>query len=101
MVVDDDRIYPRDALAAYLHYSARLTETALCFRGAAMPRTFDWRDATMIWGGEFRKPRSVAVITGCGSYLIQPRFFDESLCLHAEHFTWMISGLVGISLAAR
>src|SRR6266481_3473723 len=79
MVVDDDRIYPRDALAAYLHYSARLTGAALCFRGAAMPRTFDWRDATMIYGGEVREPQSVAVITGCGSYLIQPRFFDESL----------------------
>jgi len=79
MVVDDDRIYPRDALATYLHYSARLTGAALCFRGAAMPRTFDWRDATMIYGGEVRKPQSVAVITGCGSYLIQPRLFDESL----------------------
>jgi hypothetical protein len=79
MVVDDDRIYPRDALATYLHHSARLTGAALCFRGAAMPRTFDWRDATMIYGGEVREPQSVAVITGCGSYLIQPRFFDESL----------------------
>jgi hypothetical protein len=79
MVVDDDRLYPRDALAAYLHYSARLTGAVLCFRGAAMPRTFDWRDARMIYGGEVREPQSVAVITGCGSYLIQPRFFDESL----------------------
>ena len=79
MVVDDDRIYPRDALATYLHYSAQLTGAALCFRGAAMPRTFDWRDAIMTKGNELREPRSVAVITGCGSYLIQPRFFDESL----------------------
>ena len=78
MVVDDDRIYPRDALATYLHYSAQLTG-ALCFRGAKMPRTFDWRDAIMTKGNELREPRSVAVITGCGSYLIQPRFFDESL----------------------
>jgi len=79
MVVDDDRIYPRDALATYLHYSAQLTGAALCFRGAAMPRTFDWRDAIMTKGNELREPRSVAVITGCGSYLIQPGFFDESL----------------------
>jgi hypothetical protein len=79
MIVDDDRIYPLDALATYLHYSAQLTEAALCFRGAAMPLTFDWRDATMIKGKELREPQSVAVITGCGSYLIQPRFFDESL----------------------
>ncbi len=26
-----------------------------------------------------REPRPVAVVTGCGSYLIQPRFFDEAL----------------------
>ncbi|MGE5214780.1 MAG: glycosyltransferase [Nitrospirota bacterium] len=79
MVVDDDRVYPRDALATYLHYSAQLTGATLCFRGAAMPRSFDWRNATMIKGNELREPRAVAVITGCGSYLIQPRFFDESL----------------------
>jgi hypothetical protein len=79
MVLDDDRVYPRDALATYLHYHTQMPDAAICFRGAAMPRTFDWRDATMIYGGEVREPQSVAVITGCGSYLIQPRFFDESL----------------------
>lgn len=79
MVVDDDRVYPRDALATYLHYSAQLTGATLCFRGAAMPRSFDWRNATMIKGNELREPRAVAVITGCGSYFIQPRFFNDSL----------------------
>ena len=79
MVVDDDRIYPRDALEAYLHYHKQLPDAALCFRGAAMPRNLDWRDARMIKASELRQPEAVAVITGCGSYLIQPRFFDESL----------------------
>jgi hypothetical protein len=79
MVVDDDRVYPRDALETYLHYNKQLPDAALCFRGAAMPRNLDWRDATMIKGSDLREPRSVAVITGCGSFLIQPRFFDESL----------------------
>ena len=79
MVVDDDRIYPRDALETYLYYSKRLSEAALCFRGAAMPRSLDWRDAKMIKASELRQPEAVAVITGCGSYLIQSRFFDESL----------------------
>jgi hypothetical protein len=37
MVVDDDRIYPRNALETYLYYSGRLPEAALCFRGASMP----------------------------------------------------------------
>ena len=79
MVVDDDRLYPRDAIETYLYYNGQLPDAALCFRGAAMPSTLDWDDAKMIRASELREPRSVAVITGCGSYLIQPRFFDESL----------------------
>src|SRR5205809_5952046 len=79
MAVDDDRLYPRDALETYLYYSEQLPNAALCFRGAAMPSTLDWDDAKMIRASELREPRPVAVITGCGSYLIQPRFFDESL----------------------
>jgi hypothetical protein len=79
MVVDDDRVYPRDALETYVHYSQQLPDAALCFRGAAMPRSRDWRDAKMIYASELREPQPAAVITGCGSYLIQPRFFDESL----------------------
>src|SRR6266446_2561862 len=79
MVVDDDRMYPRDALETYLHYNKQLPEAALCFRGAAMPRDLDWRHAKMIRASELRQPQPAAVMTGCGSYLIQPRFFDESL----------------------
>lgn len=79
MIVDDDRIYPRDALETYLHYNEQLPEAALCFRGAAMPRDLDWRHAKMIYASELRQPQAAAVITGCGSYLIQPTFFDESL----------------------
>ena len=33
----------------------------------------------MIRARELRQPEPAAVMTGCGSYLIQPRFFDESL----------------------
>ena len=79
MVVDDDRLYPRDALETYLFYSEQLPNAALCFRGAAMPRTFDWDDAKMFYAKHLREQRSVAVITGCGSYLVRPRFFDQSL----------------------
>jgi len=79
MVVDDDRLYPRDALETYLYYSERLPNAALCFRGAAMPSTLDWDDAKMIHAKDLREPRPVAVITGCGSYLVQPQFFDQSL----------------------
>src|SRR5262245_12481017 len=79
MVVDDDRIYPRDALETYLYYSGQLPNAALCFRGAAMPSTLDWDDAQMIHARDVREPRLVAVITGCGSYVVRPRFFDRSL----------------------
>ena len=79
MVVDDDRIYPPDAVETYLHYSTVLPDAALCFRGAAMPHSFDWRRAKMRHGDKVREPLRVAVITGCGSYLIKPRFFDASL----------------------
>jgi len=45
MVVDDDRIYPRDAIETYLHYHEQLPDAALCFRGGEMPRSLDWHDA--------------------------------------------------------
>jgi len=48
MVVDDDRLYPRDALETYLYYSEQLPNAALCFRGAAMPSSLDWDAAKMI-----------------------------------------------------
>lgn len=79
MVLDDDRIYPRDAIETYLHYQAQLPDAALCFRGGQMPPSFDWGEARLNYGNLIREPWPVAVVTGCGSYLIQPRFFDESL----------------------
>ena len=84
MVVDDDRLYPRDALETYLFYSEQLPNAALCFRGAAMPSTLDWDDAKMIYAKDLREPRPVAVITGCGSYFVRPRFFDRSLWDYSE-----------------
>ncbi len=84
IVVDDDRIYPRDAVETYLYYNAQLPDAALCFRGAAMPRSFDWRDARMAHGDRIRQPEPVAVITGCGSYLVKPRFFNDSLWNYSD-----------------
>jgi hypothetical protein len=84
VVVDDDRDYPRDAVACYQHFSAEWPEAALCFRGALMPRDHDWDHARMRHGNRVRRPRRVAVITGCGSYLIKPRFFTESLWDYAH-----------------
>lgn len=47
MPVDDDRVYPRDALETYLDYSELLPAAALCYRGAAMLRSLDWRDVKL------------------------------------------------------
>src|SRR5881409_3519575 len=54
MVVDDDRLYPRDALETYLHFNNQFPDAALCFRGAAMPSTLDWDDAKMIYAKDIR-----------------------------------------------
>lgn len=79
MIVDDDRICPRDSIELYLHYHEQLPDAALCFRGGRMPRSLNWRDCKIEFGVDLQAPKQTAVITGCGSYLIQPRFFDESL----------------------
>jgi hypothetical protein len=80
MVADDDRIYPRDSVALYLHYSAQLPNAALCFRGGPIARSRDLRrHCKIILGIDLQSPKRAAVMTGCGSYLIQPRFFDEAL----------------------
>ncbi|MEY2538118.1 MAG: hypothetical protein QOG67_1858 [Verrucomicrobiota bacterium] len=79
MVVDDDRVYPRDALETYLHYHRKLPNAALCFRGAPMPSDLKWRRPKITRADRLREPSKVAVVTGCGSYFIQPRFFDPQL----------------------
>lgn len=78
MIVDDDRVYPRDALETYLCYHHELPDAALTFRGAPIPSDFKW-GPRMTRGVQLREPRQVAVMTGCSSYFIQPRFFDERL----------------------
>jgi len=79
MVVDDDRICPPDSIELYLHYHAQLPNAALTFRGGPIPQSMNWRDCKIEFGVDLQSPKQTAVITGCGSYLIQPRFFDESL----------------------
>jgi len=84
MVIDDDRIYPPDALETFLHYHEQLPNAALCFRGGPMPRNFYWFVPKLFLGSRIREPKRVAVITGCGSYLIQPRFFDATLWNYSD-----------------
>ena len=79
MVADDDRIYPRDALEIFLHYHKQMSDAALCFRGALIPRSLVWFLPKIFRASQIREAKRVAVITGTASYLIQPRFFDSAL----------------------
>lgn len=79
VVVDDDRVYPPDFIATYAYYAAALPDAALCFRGGPMPPSLDWRDSKLTFGDRIRAPERVAVMTGCGSYAVRPKFFDDSL----------------------
>jgi hypothetical protein len=49
-----------------------------------MPRNFYWFLPKLVRGSRIREPKRVAVITGCGSYLIQPRFFDLTLWNYSD-----------------
>ena len=44
-----------------------------------MPKNFVWFIPKIFRANQIREPKSVAVITGTASYLIQPRFFDPAL----------------------
>src|SRR5438874_3511856 len=57
MVVDDDRLYPRDALETYLSYSEQLPNAALCCLGPGLPSSLAWDDAKMIYAKDLREPR--------------------------------------------
>ena len=79
VVVDDDRVYPKDALELFLHYHKQLPDAALCFRGALIPRNLVWFLPKIFRASQIRETKRVGVITGTAGYLIQPRFFDSTL----------------------
>jgi hypothetical protein len=79
MVVDDDRVYPRNALELFLHYHQQLPDAALCFRGALIPRNLVWFLPKLFRASQIREMKRVAVITGTAGYFIQPRFFNSEL----------------------
>src|SRR5207248_4259904 len=60
MIVDDDRIYPGDALETYLYYHRKLPDAALCFRGAPMPSDLKWHKPRITRGDRLREPRKMA-----------------------------------------
>lgn len=79
MVVDDDRVYPSNALELFLYYHNQMPDAALCFRGALIPRNLVWFLPKLFRASQIRELKRVAVITGTAGYFIQPRFFDSRL----------------------
>ena len=79
MIVDDDRVYPRNALELFLHYHNEMPDAALGFRGALIPRNFVWFLPKIYRASQIQETKRVAVITGTAGYFIQPRFFDSAL----------------------
>ena len=75
--IDDDVIYPRHFIESYLYYSERLPDAALATRGWDVPRSLKWADSGTLFGMQLTSPQSVDVVTGCGSVLVKPRFFDK------------------------
>jgi len=52
MVVDDDHIYPHDALETYFNTASDCRTRRFVFAGAEIPPSLDWRDARMIRASE-------------------------------------------------
>ncbi|SHJ50121.1 hypothetical protein SAMN05444000_109118 [Shimia gijangensis] len=87
MVVDDDRIYPRNTLAAIEQQAASHPDKALGCAGWVVPKDFLDRPTTIlsnllkqppapIRGHRTRKPVEIDVLLGVFGYALRPRFFD-------------------------
>jgi hypothetical protein len=83
MVVDDDRVYPRDARETYLYTASYCLGAALCFRGAAMPRSLDWRDTKMARGRRLKLPFAPHIVSTLQSSAeIRQNFSQSVLVAH-------------------
>ena len=55
----------------------RMTRKIFAELSRPIPRSLNWSHSKLIYA--VQTPQRVTVMTGCRSYLIQPRFFDSSL----------------------
>lgn len=87
MVVDDDRIYPRDAVEGIERAAAEMPDCAVTYAGWTVPETLVDEPTTIrsnlfmlppapLRGTRLRRPRETDVLLGVFSYGIRPRFFD-------------------------
>ena len=87
MVVDDDRIYPRDAVEGIEKAATALADCAVCYAGWIVPENLVDAPTTIrsnlfmlppapVRGTRLKAPRETDVFLGVFGYGIRPRFFD-------------------------
>lgn len=87
VVVDDDRIYPRDFLATLEAAAEAMPDVALTMAGWVVPADMIDRRTTIrsnlfrlppapLRGHRLRSPREVDVFLGVFGYAVRPRFYD-------------------------
>lgn len=88
LVVDDDKLYPRDLLERFARASEREPDVAFGASGWRVPRDLVDRPTTLlsnlslraptpIKATRIRTPVRVDVLQGYSGYLVRPRFFDR------------------------
>ncbi len=97
LVVDDDRIYHRDFVAAMAAAAAVRPDCVVAAAGWSAPADLidrpttlaaRWRGAPYVpvRGNQLRRPRSVDIVQGVHGYVVRPRFFDlRALADFAAH----------------
>ncbi|MBR9842838.1 MAG: hypothetical protein GYB25_06740 [Rhodobacteraceae bacterium] len=87
MVVDDDRIYPRDAVEGIERAGREMPDCAVSYAGWTVPESLIDEPTTIrsnlfmlppapVRGTRLRKPRETDVFLGVFGYGIRPRFYD-------------------------
>jgi hypothetical protein len=66
-------------VSTLVRFSRALPHAALCFRGRRVPPSSRWRDSRAVFGTRVNAPASMDVISGCGGYLVKPRFFVDDV----------------------
>lgn len=87
VVVDDDRIYPRNMIADFDAAAGRSPDAAFCLGGWVVPHDLIDRQTTIrssalmlppapLHALRLRRPRPIDILQGMAGFLVRPRFFD-------------------------
>lgn len=78
IVVDDDMYYSSDLISTLVLSSEQNPDAAFCINGLRLSKTMRASDRESDKEIKSGKKR-VAIIEGCGGYLVKPRFFSDEL----------------------